>query len=69
MHFPLPPHGGDLINVQVTGEERKNLLEQAAKLPRITLNDREMADLDMIACGALSPLAGFMKQADYESVV
>jgi sulfate adenylyltransferase len=28
-----------------------------------------MSDLDMIACGALSPLEGFMGKMDYESVV
>jgi len=69
MHFPLPPHGGELINVQVSDAEKKSLTEKAASLPRITLNDREMADLDMIACGALSPLKGFLGKADYDSVV
>jgi ATP sulfurylase len=26
----------------------------------VTLTSRELSDLDMIACGALSPLEGFM---------
>ncbi len=69
MHFPLPPHGGELINRLVSGVERDAYLRRTATLPKLTLNEREMADLDMIACGALSPLKGFMKQADYESVV
>ena len=69
MHFPLPPHGGELINIQASGAEREIGLAKAASLPRLTLNDREMADIDMMACGALSPLKGFMGQADYESVV
>ncbi|MDX1387236.1 MAG: sulfate adenylyltransferase, partial [bacterium] len=69
MHFPLPPHGGTLIDRTAKGDERENLLEEIEKLPKITLNERELADLDMIACGALSPLEGFMGKADYESVV
>lgn len=69
MHFPLPPHGGELIDRTVSGKERDNWLKKIDSLPRITLNDREMSDLDMIACGALSPLEGFMGKADYLSVV
>ena len=35
----------------------------------VQLTSRELSDLDMIASGALSPLEGFMGQADYESVL
>ncbi|MBC8404961.1 MAG: sulfate adenylyltransferase [Planctomycetes bacterium] len=63
------PHGGTLINRLVTGAERDALLAKAANLPAITLNSREMSDLEMIAVGAMSPLCGFMGQADYDNVV
>ena len=33
------------------------------------LTSRELSDLDMLASGALSPLEGFMGNADYERVV
>ncbi len=69
MHFPLPPHGGELINTLASASEREQWLQKAASLPRLTLNERELSDIDMLACGALSPLKGFMGQADYESVV
>jgi sulfate adenylyltransferase len=69
MHFPLLPHGGTLINPMAKEKDREVWLEKAKSLPRITLNEREMADLDMIASGALSPIAGFMGKDDYESVV
>ncbi len=69
MHFPLPPHGGKLIDRTVSGKEREGLSAKIPSLPRITLNDRELSDMDMIACGALSPLEGFMGKADYLSVV
>lgn len=65
----IAPHGGTLVNRLVTGAERDALLEKAAGLPRITVNSREASDLEMIATGAMSPLAGFLGSADYDSVV
>lgn len=65
----IAPHGGTLINRVVEGGERDALLEKAASLPAITLNSREASDLEMIATGAMSPLAGFMGEADYNGVV
>jgi sulfate adenylyltransferase len=35
----------------------------------VPLTPRELADLDMIASGALSPLEGFLRRDDYERVV
>ncbi len=69
MHFPIPAHGGTLINRVVEGAKRDFLLEQSKSLPAIDLEERELSDLDMIACGALSPLTGFMGAEDYLSVV
>jgi sulfate adenylyltransferase len=69
MSYPIPAHGGTLINRFVEGPGRDALLEKARSLPHILLDERELSDLDMIACGALSPLTGFMGQADYLSVV
>ncbi len=69
MHFPIPAHGGALINRVLEGAKRDEMTESAKKLPQIVLDEREMSDLDMIACGALSPLTGFMGKEDYLSVV
>lgn len=65
----IPAHGGRLINRVLQGSARDQALAEAKKLPKIQLTARELSDLDMIACGALSPLEGFMGKADYESVV
>lgn len=65
----IAPHGGKLINRVVEGGERDSLLEKAASLPVLTLNSREASDLEMIAIGAMSPLEGFMGEADYNGVV
>ncbi|MEW6729705.1 MAG: sulfate adenylyltransferase [Acidobacteriota bacterium] len=63
----IRPHGGTLINREVSGTQREELIARAAKMPRIMLNLREVSDLEMIAIGAFSPLTGFMCRADYES--
>ena len=65
----IAPHGGTLINRVVEGDERAALLAKAAGLPVVTLNSRESSDLEMIAVGAMSPLEGFMNEADYNGVV
>lgn len=64
----IDPHGGRLIDRQVAGAEREALLKSASSLPRLTLNAREEADLELIANGAFSPLEGFLNEADYVSV-
>ncbi|MSR46008.1 MAG: sulfate adenylyltransferase [Planctomycetes bacterium] len=65
----IAPHGGRLVNRVVEGGERDRLLGLAPKLHKVVLNAREMADVDMIAVGAMSPLEGFMEQADYAAVL
>lgn len=65
----IPPHGGTLVNRLVEGSRKQELETEARSLPLRRLNSREVSDLEMIAVGALSPLAGFMGSSDYESVV
>jgi sulfate adenylyltransferase len=59
----ISPHGGRLVDR--TGERPDGV----ERLETITLTSRELSDLDMLACGALSPLEGFMGRDDYEHVV
>jgi len=65
----IAPHGGVLVDRFADAANRAAIEAQVGKAPEIRLNPRELADLEMIACGALSPLAGFMRRADYERVV
>jgi sulfate adenylyltransferase len=65
----IAPHGGELINRTVSGDDAAALAEEAQGLPRLRMTEKQTADLDMIASGALSPLVGFMVQSDYEQVV
>lgn len=65
----IKPHGGTLVNRQVFGEKRERLFAEALHLERIPINDWTLSDIDLIACGAFSPLTGFMNEDDYHSVV
>ncbi|QBD81454.1 sulfate adenylyltransferase [Ktedonosporobacter rubrisoli] len=65
----IAPHGGELIINMAAEAERAALEEKAKSLPTITVGSRQLADLEMLANGAYSPLGGFMGQADYLSVV
>ena len=59
----IRPHGGELVD---RAGDRPPDLED---LETVRLTPRELADLDMLASGALSPLTGFMGPADYARVV
>ena len=69
MHETIPAHGGELIDLTVSGDEREALREHAAGLPALRLNARTVSDLELLGNGGFSPLRGFMGRADYEAVV
>src|SRR5206468_11276673 len=58
-----------LVNLLVTGAAGEALIEEAANLPSLTIDERELSDLEMLATGALSPLTGFQSEADYHSIL
>jgi len=65
----IAPHGGELV-LNMAGEaERVELRERAKGLPQVQVVSRQLADLEMLAIGAYSPLGGFMNRADYLGVV
>ena len=59
----IKPHGGELIDRTGPRPDGVEALE------KVSLDSRELSDLDMIASGALSPLRGFMNREEYESVL
>ncbi len=65
----IAPHGGTLVDRLVPADKKAFYLDQADTLPRVRLDERAFSDLVMIAIGGFSPLEGFMKQADYDTVV
>lgn len=58
----IEPHGGRLVNRACEGGDLRGL-------PGIEMDAREASDLELIGCGAYSPLEGFMCRNDYERVL
>jgi sulfate adenylyltransferase len=71
--FPIggiSPHGGELVNRVLTGEERTKALDRATTLKRLQVKSlMNLSDLELLATGAFSPLTGFMVKEDYNRVV
>jgi sulfate adenylyltransferase len=68
-HQTIAPHGGTLVELLVPGEQRDRARTEADHLPKLVVSERELSDLEMLAVGALSPLTGFVGEADYLSVL
>jgi sulfate adenylyltransferase len=54
----IAPHGGQLINRIATPAQKEEFLSKADFLPRVTLDERAVSDLQLIAIGGFSPLTG-----------
>ena len=65
----VTPFGGTLADLLVPEGDRPALLARASRLPSITLTDRNLNDLELLATGAFSPLTSFLGKADYERVL
>src|SRR5258708_11328079 len=61
----IAPHGGELVINMAGKEEQAELQQRAGSLPQLEIGSRQLADLEMLATGAYSPLAGCMNRADY----
>jgi len=67
--YPQKPHGGQLVDQVVPESQRAAEIERARSLPTIRIDLEAAITIEMIATGVLSPLRGFMTQADYISVL
>jgi sulfate adenylyltransferase len=68
-HGLIPPHGGTLVDLLVTDDARRSELAAVVEsAPRIKLPAREQCDVELLAVGAMSPLTGFMGEADFNGV-
>jgi sulfate adenylyltransferase len=65
----IDPHGGTLRDLLADDAAGQTLREEASHLPKLVVSERELADLEMLAVGALSPLTGFQGESDYHSIL
>ena len=65
----IPPYGGELVNLIVTGKERDELVARVSRLPSIKISMRAQCDLELLATGGFSPLDRFMDKSTYERVL
>ncbi len=69
MNQLVTPYKGKLVNLLLDDATSESLKDKASSLQAITLTQRQSCDLELLITGALSPLTGFMNQADYDSVI
>ncbi|MFC4558001.1 sulfate adenylyltransferase [Virgibacillus kekensis] len=63
------PHGGVLVNRELSDDKKQEKLKNAESLNSLTVSAWTVSDIELIGIGGFSPLKGFMGQKDYESVV
>src|SRR5262245_8842431 len=65
----ISPYGGRLIDLMVPEAEVAEARSYASTLHSLQISPRAVCDLEMLACGAFSPLDRFMGEADFRGVL
>ncbi|GMA50643.1 sulfate adenylyltransferase [Alicyclobacillus contaminans] len=65
----IAPHGGQLVQRQLTGQARTEALREAAGLRKIIISNWTRSDLELIGVGVFSPLTGFANEEDWKRIV
>jgi len=63
------PYGGTLVDLTVDAARASAMKAAAKDVASLTLDERGLCDLELLAVGAFSPLTSFMGKADYDRVV
>jgi sulfate adenylyltransferase len=63
------PYGGALVDLLVDDARASEMKASAKDIASLTLDERALCDLELLAVGGFSPLRGFLGKADYERVV
>ena len=65
----MKPHGGKLVDRTLEGTEREDALKRVNRLEQIKISPTVASDVENIAKGVFSPLKGFMKREELETVL
>jgi len=65
----IEPHGGRLVDLFADDDERRELQAASRDWPSWDLTPRQICDLELLMNGAFSPLDGFHRRADFDTVV
>src|ERR1051326_1636761 len=65
----IPPYGGALVNLLAQPEELDELKSYATQLPSIQISERSLCDLQLLACGAFSPLDHFVGRDEHQRIL
>ncbi len=65
----ISPFGGKLVDLLVDAPRAAEMKGKAKDYESLTLDERCLCDLELLATGAFSPLSGFMGKADYDRVL
>jgi sulfate adenylyltransferase len=65
----IPPYGGRLVDLMVPAEGSEELFAYASTLPSIRISERSVCDLQLLACGAFSPLDRFVGKDDHQRIL
>ncbi|MEW5733517.1 MAG: bifunctional sulfate adenylyltransferase/adenylylsulfate kinase [Thermodesulfobacteriota bacterium] len=67
--FCALPHGGNLVRPMASPDRARELSGLSRDIVSLSLTPRQLSDLELILCGAFSPLPGFMGREATGSVI
>ena len=56
----IEPHGGILCELLLKEDQKRKIQNESLQYKTLTLNDRQLCDIEMLLNGGFSPLKGFM---------
>ncbi len=65
----ITPYGGELNSLMATPARAEAIKREAMTLPSLDLSWKQICELELLLNGALSPLPGYMNQAEMHSVL
>ena len=65
----ITPYGGNLVDLLVPAEELDELRSYASRLPSLQISERSVCDLELLACGAFSPLDRFVGKEEHQGIL